>query len=68
MEILCVNILPRTPLAMLSAQFGDIGNSLRKRRKKGSSCLFSSSLSLNPSTLSGNKSIATSLPTALAKQ
>ena len=46
-------ILPRTPLAMLSAQFGEIGNSRRKRRKNGSSWLLSSSLSLNLSTLSG---------------
>jgi hypothetical protein len=33
-------LLPKTPLAMLRAQLGDMGKRRRKRRKKGSWSLF----------------------------
>ena len=38
---------------MFSAQLGDMGKSLRKSRKKGSSSLFCSSFSLKLCTLAG---------------
>ena len=51
---------------MLSAQFGDMGNNRRNKRKYGSSVLLSSSFCENIWTLSGKYFKATSLPTALA--